>query len=76
MSSPPMNDDEPLAEALLRAKLNDLKVEHQDLNDSIHALEQLPLPDQIQLARLKRKKLGLKDQMAKIESELTPDIIA
>ena len=71
-----MNDDEPLPEALLRAKLQELKIEHQDLNDSIHALEQLPLPDQIQMARLKRKKLSLKDQIIKIESELTPDIIA
>ena len=71
-----MNDDEPLPEALLRARLNELKVEHQDLNDSIHALEQLPLPDQIQLARLKRKKLSLKDQIIKIEDALTPDIIA
>ena len=53
-----------------------LKQEHKDLDDSISALEIVPLPDQILIARLKRKKLALRDQIAKIEDKIRPDIIA
>ena len=60
----------------LRSQLAILRQEHQDLDDSIHALQQLLLPDQILLARLKRKKLWLRDQIAKIEDKINPDIIA
>jgi hypothetical protein len=59
-----------------RSQLAILRQEHQDLDDSIHALQQLLLPDQILLARLKRKKLWLRDQIAKIEDKINPDIIA
>jgi hypothetical protein len=60
----------------LKAKLATLKTEHRDLDDVIARLaERLPF-DQLQLQRLKKRKLLLKDQISKIESELLPDIIA
>jgi hypothetical protein len=73
-----MNDDELSAEAegVLRGRLAELRQEHQDLDDSIHALELSPRHDQIQIARLKKKKLVLRDQIERLEDQLTPDIIA
>jgi hypothetical protein len=73
-----MNDDETFddPESAIRAQIAELRQEHQDLDDAIAALEALPLPDQLQIARLKRKKLGLKDQIQKLEDRLMPDIIA
>jgi hypothetical protein len=60
----------------LKAKLATLKTEHRDLDDVIARLaERLPF-DQLQVQRLKKRKLLLKDQISKIESELLPDIIA
>ena len=60
----------------LRAQLATLKTEHRDLDDVIARLaERIPF-DQLQLQRLKKRKLLLKDQISKIESELLPDIIA
>jgi hypothetical protein len=51
-------------------------VEHRDLDDVIARIaEQAPF-DQLRLQRLKKRKLALKDQISKIESELLPDIIA
>lgn len=72
------DDDEPFddGEAALRARLAELRQEHQDLEDSIEALAARPLADQLQIARLKRKKLSLRDQIQKLEDRLTPDIIA
>jgi hypothetical protein len=49
---------------------------HQDLDAAVRALEASPRPDQIQIARLKKRKLGLRDQITKLEDRLTPDIIA
>jgi hypothetical protein len=63
-------------EARLRAQIATLREEHQDLDDAVRALEALPMPDQLQIARLKKKKLILRDQIAKLEDRLTPDIIA
>ena len=60
----------------LRNELALLKQEHKDLDDSISALEIVPQPDQILIARLKRKKLALRDQISKIEDRFRPDIIA
>ena len=51
-------------------------LEHADLDASIDALGQMPVPDQLLIARLKRKKLALKDEIVKIEDQLIPDIIA
>ena len=73
-----MDDDEldPEEEAQIRARIGALRQEHQDLDDAVRALEALPMPDQLQIARLKKKKLTLRDQIAKLEDRLTPDIIA
>ena len=60
----------------LRAKLAALTVEHRDLDDVIARLAERAPFDQLQLQRLKKRKLLLKDQISKIESELLPDIIA
>ncbi|HEY1425383.1 MAG TPA: DUF465 domain-containing protein [Caulobacteraceae bacterium] len=62
--------------ARIRARIASLREEHQDLDDAVSALEQLPMPDQLQIARLKKKKLTLRDAIAKLEDKLTPDIIA
>ena len=73
----PADDEEDDAEtAALREQLSALRQEHQDLDASITALESRPAADQLQIARLKRRKLLLKDQIGKIEDRLTPDIIA
>ena len=60
----------------LRQKLAELELEHRDLDDVIARLtEQVPY-DQLQLQRLKKRKLILKDQVSQVEAELLPDIIA
>ena len=53
-----------------------LKLEHNDLDAAVGALEALAGPDQIQIARLKKKKLSLRDEISRIEDMLFPDIIA
>ena len=60
----------------LRAKLRELTVEHQDLDDVINHLARDPGFDQIKLRRLKKRKLLLKDQIAILRSKLIPDIEA
>ena len=60
----------------LKAKLAALKTEHRDLDDVIARLAVRFPFYQLQLQRLKKRKLLLKDQISKIESELLPDIIA
>jgi hypothetical protein len=60
----------------LRAKLAALKTEHRELDQVIMRLAEHAPVDQLELQRLKKRKLLLKDQIAKIESELLPDIIA
>jgi len=60
----------------LRERLELLKSEHRDLDDAILALAQRTVPDMVQLARLKKKKLLLRDDITRIESQLLPDIIA
>lgn len=60
----------------LRERLELLKAEHRDLDDAIVALSQRVVPDMVQLARLKKKKLMLKDDIIRLESELLPNIIA
>ena len=63
-------------EAEIRLGLAQLRQAHQDLDDAVAALEAGPQPDQLQIARLKKKKLVLRDQIAKLDNRLTPDIIA
>jgi hypothetical protein len=60
----------------LKAKLVALKSEHRDLDDVIARITEHRPFDQLQIQRLKKRKLKLKDQISKIESELLPDIIA
>ena len=69
-----MNDD--LSDAALEARLRDLRQDHADLDAAVQAIALSPLPDMLLIARLKRKKLALKDEMTLIEDQLTPDIIA
>jgi hypothetical protein len=65
-----------LQEVQLRAKLQNLYQQHRDLDAAIEALSHSPTADPLQLQRLKKMKLSLKDQIAKIETLLIPDIIA
>ena len=60
----------------LKSKLIALKTEHRDLDATIARIVEAGPFDQIQLQRLKKRKLMLKDQISQIESELLPDIIA
>jgi hypothetical protein len=53
-----------------------LRMEHRDLDAAIEAMRSLTAPDQLQLARLKKRKLRLKDEIALLEDQLIPDIIA
>ena len=61
---------------VLQAKLQVLKVEHRDLDEAIQAMEARASQDMLTLRRMKKRKLALKDQISRIEDELTPDIIA
>jgi len=63
-------------EAAMVAELERLRQEHRDLDAAISALELVGTPDRLQLQRLKKRKLGLKDRISFIEDTLTPDIIA
>jgi hypothetical protein len=63
-------------EGVLRAELARLEEEHRDLDAAILALERLAAFDRLQLQRLKKRKLSLKDRIAHIEDTLTPDLIA
>ena len=60
----------------VRQKLAELRLEHRDLDDVIDRLTETPVYDQLQLQRLKKRKVGLKDQMAHLADYLEPDIIA
>ena len=59
-----------------KAKLEQLRTEHRDLDEIIARLAEQGPFDQLQLQRLKKRKLVLKDLIAKLESKLLPDIIA
>ena len=60
----------------MRARLDHLRTEHRDLDSAIAALAATATPDQLQLARLKKRKLRLRDEVAALEDRLIPDIIA
>lgn len=68
-----LNDDEE-REAL--AELDRLRQEHRDLDTAIEALERVAVADRLQIQRLKKRKLVLRDRVAFLEDMLTPDIIA
>lgn len=60
----------------IAARLAELRVEHRDLDTAIAALSTDPWADQLQLRRLKKRKLLLKDTIARLESMLIPDLDA
>lgn len=62
--------------AMLQVRLDTLRIEHRDLDTAIEALAAVTTPDQLQMARLKKRKLRLRDEIAQIEDRLLPDIIA
>jgi hypothetical protein len=62
--------------AQILTRLQALEVEHHDLDDVIYRLALDPAQDRLQLQRLKKRKLMLKDQIAKLRTRLIPDIIA
>lgn len=68
-----MNDDEPAAGSALLAKL---RAEHRELDEQILRLTSEPGLPQLELARLKRRKLALKDQIQALIDSSIPDIIA
>ncbi len=63
-------------EETLRITLEHLRQDHRDLDDAIEAMTERPVPDQIAIRRLKKRKLLLRDEIARLEDLLTPDIIA
>lgn len=63
-------------EELLRYELQVYTLKHRDLDEAITALQEKGTADQLTLMRLKREKLHLKDRIARIRDQLTPDIIA
>ena len=76
MTSSSDTPDSEMDKKRLESELVRLRIEHGDLNDAINALELVGAVDQLQIQRLKRRKLLLKDQISKLEDQLTPDIIA
>ena len=62
--------------AELEGELARLRQEHRDLDSAIEALEHMIAGDQLQVQRLKKRKLVLKDQIIQLSDQLTPDIIA
>lgn len=69
---PDMTDED----RALHVRLGVLRLEHRDLDSAIAALSGGIVQDQLQLARLKKKKLALKDEIRQLENQLIPDIIA
>lgn len=65
-----------MEETEILRRLELLRVEHRDLDAAIEALAGASAPDQLQIARLKKRKLRLRDEIAMLEDRLIPDIIA
>ncbi|PLX35888.1 MAG: hypothetical protein C0606_17515 [Hyphomicrobiales bacterium] len=68
-----MNDN---PENALRYELAQLREEHRDLDDSIRALIETGRGENLQIQRLKKRKLSIKDRISAVEDQLLPDIIA
>ena len=73
MTDAPLTEEE---KAQIRQRLQALEVEHHDLDDVIDRLVEDPAQDRLQLQRLKKRKLLLKDQIQRLRARLIPDIIA
>jgi hypothetical protein len=66
-----MNDKE-----AIRKRLEEVKLEHRDLDDAIARVAENPPFDQLKIQRLKKRKLALKDEISRLQDQLLPDIIA
>ena len=73
MTDLPLTEEE---RSQIQLRLQVLEIEHHDLNDVIYRLALDPGQDRLQLQRLKKRKLLLKDQIARLRTRLIPDIIA
>jgi hypothetical protein len=71
-----MDGDDEALHAALRQRISELRTEHDDLDDAIARLSENPLPDQLRLQRLKKRKLLLKDQLTHLQRQLDPDVLA
>jgi hypothetical protein len=71
-----MNDIGNVNRVVLMQRLQAMKIEHRDLDVVVHELGRNPAHDQLQLTRLKRRKLLLKDQIAWLERQIDPDVSA
>ena len=60
----------------IRKRLEEVKLEHRDLDDAIARVAENPPFDQLKIQRLKKRKLGLKDEIGRLQDMLLPDIIA
>jgi hypothetical protein len=60
----------------IKARIAELSLEHRDLDDAITALTNGPVANQLQMQRMKKRKLALRDQIIRLESLILPDIIA
>ena len=69
-------DERAESQAAIRRKLEELRVEHRDLDDMIARVNEEAPFDQLRMQRLKKRKLALRDQINRLQSELLPDIIA
>lgn len=70
------DEDTRAEEDAARSELARLREEHRDLDNAIEALERVGAGDRLQIQRLKKRKLSLKDRIQFLEDQLTPDIIA
>ena len=59
-----------------RAEIAALRRQHQALDDTVRAMESQPSPDQLQIVRVKKRKLALRDRITELEDRITPDLIA
>ena len=64
------------SEASIRNRIQALKIEHRDLDDSISALQISGCIDELKVRRIKKRKLFIKDEIVRLERELIPDIPA
>ncbi len=74
-----MDDDDrvvQVSDSAVRSELAHLRQEHRDLDSAIEALQSQSSPDYLQIQRLKKRKLLLRDRITALEDKLLPDIIA
>lgn len=71
-----MNNGLSMEDKKIKIRINELSLEHKDLNDAIILLKEKPFIDELQIQRIKRRKLKIKDEIQLLESKLIPDIEA